>query len=335
MSMNRASHILSSSDWYVAEIVMEVKTEGESLSVINVKYVLIHANSPEDAFDEAEEIGKSNEDSYIGPGDQKITWIYHGLRDLSAVYEDLENGSELLIEEEASVSLEEIREVVAEKMQLNVFKARSRRVPVASIEDVDNLKDIVFDTLRRTIDLIQPPRSRKALEATWNYLDDYYRPMPRHSDGRPYIHHQMPSYYDEVLGFEFFRSGIENWDFSHLTIPRTFFGRSRIKSINFTDTNLSESRMCWNDFEECDFSNADLSRCDMRASIYENCKFTGTVLRGADMRRSSYLNCDFDDADLTDVIALESDKLVQNLLTDDQKAQMKLTKDPGEEPEGG
>ena len=79
--------------------------------------------------------------------------------------------------------------------------------------------------------------------------------------------------------------------------------------MSFAGTDLSESRMCWNDFVGCDFSGADLSGCDMRASKFEQCRFAGASLRGADLRRSSFEGCEFSTADLTGTIAEDSDAI--------------------------
>ena len=147
----------------------------------------------------------------------------------------------------------------------------------------------------------------------------------------------MPNYDDAEPGFSLFRTNVEDADLSSLTLPRTFFGRSSLLRVRFANTDLSESRMCWNDFEECDFSGADLSGCDMRASSFEGCKFVGTILRGADLRRSSFDDCDFTGAELTGAVAEVEDAIgcVEDYLTDGQRSVMVGASDPGPEPPGG
>jgi uncharacterized protein YjbI with pentapeptide repeats len=153
----------------------------------------------------------------------------------------------------------------------------------------------------------------------------------------------MPSIYDErPLGFSYFRSGLEDADRSHLTMPRTFFGRSWLVRVNFAGTDLSESCMCWNDFDDCDFTGAELSGCDMRASIFRRCRFVGAVLGGADLRRSYFKDCDFTGADLTGAVAEDGILCtpsghtgVADCLTREQQAVMTWTPDEGPEPPGG
>jgi BTB/POZ domain-containing protein KCTD9 len=62
---------------------------------------------------------------------------------------------------------------------------------------------------------------------------------------------------DESLGVGFFRTFIEEGDLENLTLPRTFFGRSAVGPISFKNADLSESSLCWNDFNEVDFTDAD------------------------------------------------------------------------------
>jgi uncharacterized protein (TIGR02996 family) len=184
---------------------------------------------------------------------------------------------------------------------------------------------------------------RKSLEETWRYLQAQGAKMPRDPAGRPFVPPQMPSYDDdEPLGFGYFKSGLEDADRSGMTLPRTYFGRSGFSRVRFTDSDLSESRMCWNDFDSCDFSGADLSRCDMRASNFTGCKFVGAMLRGADLHRSYFKGCDFSGADLTGAVA-EGGILytrsghtgLADCLTKEQQAVVMWTSDEGPQPPGG
>jgi uncharacterized protein YjbI with pentapeptide repeats len=148
----------------------------------------------------------------------------------------------------------------------------------------------------------------------------------------------MPSYDDEQpLGFSYFRYRLEEANNSNLTLPRTYFGRSLFRRVTFANTDLSESRICWNDFEKCDFTGADLSACDMRASNFVECKFVDANLRGADLRHSSFENCDFAGADLTETVTGHEDAIgcLQDYLTESQQAVIAWEPDPGPEPPGG
>jgi len=127
----------------------------------------------------------------------------------------------------------------------------------------------------------------------------------------------------------------DNW--SGLSLPRTYFGRSLAERASFVDTDLSESRMCWNDFDDCDFSGADLSGCDMRASIFRRCSFAQAVLLGADLRRSTFDGCDFTGASLAGAVAeaTGSRARLRDLLNAEQRATVSWVEDAGLEPPGG
>lgn len=182
------------------------------------------------------------------------------------------------------------------------------------------------------------PQARKSLEETWRYLEGEGESVPRDAAVRPFVPVRMPSYDDEEpLGFSYFRYRLEDADNSNLTLPRTYFERSLFCRVNFVATDLSESRMCWNDFVECDFSGTDLSGCDLRASNFKGCTFVGAMLRGADLRQSSFEDCDFAGAEPDGAVAEDEDAIgcVQDYLTDDQQAVMVWTEDSGPEPPGG
>ncbi|HWD92767.1 MAG TPA: hypothetical protein VG938_10490 [Verrucomicrobiae bacterium] len=87
--------------------------------------------------------------------------------------------------------------------------------------------------------------------------------------GIPLFPQKPPRHDDEVLGVGFFRTMLADSKLEHLTLPRTFFGRSEIRATSFQDTDLSESTANWNEFIDVDFSAADISRSDFRACVFE------------------------------------------------------------------
>jgi len=179
--------------------------------------------------------------------------------------------------------------------------------------------------------------SRKLLEESWLYLEGLGYEMSRHFDGRPRIHIGPPSIHDPEIGFCRFRSGMDDADVSHLTMPRSFFCRSWLIRVNYSDTDLSESVMCWNDFDDCDFSGADLSDCDMRASNFTRCRFVGAVLRRSDLRLSTFDDCDFTGAELAGAVAegTGSRAELRDILSDEQRLAVSWAEEEGPQPPGG
>jgi hypothetical protein len=137
---------------------------------------------------------------------------------------------------------------------------------------------------------------------------------------------------------DYYKCGLANADYSNLTLPRVFFGRSFVERVNYRNTDLSQSWMCWNDFVDCDLSGADLSGCEMRSSIFRRCRFVGANLAGADLRRSSFEGCDFTGAVLRGTRADEGyadEYELTERLSVEQLEAMEWHEDPGPEPPGG
>ena len=164
------------------------------------------------------------------------------------------------------------------------------------------------------------PISRRSLEDTWSYLEATGISMPRDVHGQPFVPPCMPSHDDEEpLGFDFFRCGHSDADLSNLTLPRTFFGRSSLERVLFRNTDLSESRMCWDDFIECDFTCADLTGCDLRASVFRDCRFTGAIMTNAELRGAGFRHCDFTRAQMKGAKLTHTQRLTVALSQEQKK----------------
>jgi uncharacterized protein YjbI with pentapeptide repeats len=122
--------------------------------------------------------------------------------------------------------------------------------------------------------------SRKSYEETCRQLV-----KQEYIEAAPPMLERMPRSDDvEPLGIQFFKSGVDGADFSDLSLPRTFFGRSKVANTTFRNSNLNEPCPCWNDFIDVDFSEPDLSSSDLRASLYERVLFVGAKLDSLEMR---------------------------------------------------
>jgi len=142
-------YIPKDAKWYVAELVMECRIEGESRNVVHVNIVLVRADSPEEAFEKAEQLGKEGEDSYLNHLDQKTVWIYRGLRDLNVIHDELEHGAELMFEEKIDVSEDVVQGIITTKSQLNVFRSDE---PGDSSKPNYGCKEIMEEVLRMVND---------------------------------------------------------------------------------------------------------------------------------------------------------------------------------------
>ena len=92
---------------------------------------------------------------------------------------------------------------------------------------------------------------------------------------------------DDTLGIEFFRTRVADTDFSNLTLPGLYFGRSEIANCSFRNADIRYSTLCWNDFIDVDFHGACLVDCDLRAALFERCNFEGAEMQGALVNKDS------------------------------------------------
>lgn len=154
-------------------------------------------------------------------------------------------------------------------------------------------------------------------------------------DQSPRLPAAMPQFDDEdPCGISIFRMGMDGDDCRNLEIPRTFFSKSEIANCDFSNTNLSESNLCWNDFISVKFVGADLSSSDLRNSKYQNVDFSLANLSNSDLRHCEFDGCKFTGANMT---AVRLTKLVGESLnlSLEQKTGIDWHDVDGEEAAGG
>jgi uncharacterized protein YjbI with pentapeptide repeats len=150
----------------------------------------------------------------------------------------------------------------------------------------------------------------------------------------PPLPSRIPRYDDEVLGVSFFRTSVRGQQLNDLTLARSYFGRSEISRSAFRNTDLSESVLCWTDFQNVDFSGADLHAADLRASVFVRCDFSRADLSNADLRHSTFDHCTFTGAVVTGA-KLTRAQLNGLKLSREQTAGVALQPHEGPEPGGG
>ncbi|MBC8141526.1 MAG: pentapeptide repeat-containing protein [Armatimonadetes bacterium] len=171
---------------------------------------------------------------------------------------------------------------------------------------------------------------RRSLEEAWAELKNDYD-MPLNRDGSPLVPSGVPLPGDE--GFGALKTGYVYWEMSGYTLPRAFFGRCLIEWANFTNTDLHESRLCWNDFVDCSFRYADLSGADLRASLFVRCRFDHSSLSNADFRGSAFHDCTFSEANVSGCNMVRGVEGIR--LSAEQTATLIWSDEPGAEPPGG
>jgi hypothetical protein len=115
-------YIPEDAKWYIAELVMEFQIEGDSHNVVHVNIVLIRADSPEEAFEKAEQLGREAEDTYKNPDNRTVTVTYRGMRALNVIHDELEHGAELMYEEKIGVCEDKLQAMLTPKSELAIFR---------------------------------------------------------------------------------------------------------------------------------------------------------------------------------------------------------------------
>jgi hypothetical protein len=114
-------YVPESATWYLAEIVQQITLEGDPRNVVHTNLVLVRADSPEEAYRKALELGTAGDQSYEHPDRKRVTFRFRGLHDLNVIHDELEHGAELIYSEDLDLDESTIRQLVAPKEELGVF----------------------------------------------------------------------------------------------------------------------------------------------------------------------------------------------------------------------
>lgn len=225
----------------------------------------------------------------------------------------------------ANRTVELIVTTLEEAERLIEYDGRTPVLPQASGWRTTRTQDMSFNERTSRLSYEESCRMLQELGYTDAGADGTIPPMPD----------RIPQYDDEEpLGVSFFRTFVGEEDLENLTLPRTFFGRSEIGPLSFRNTDLSESNLCWNDFNEVNFEDADLSGSDLRASLYNGVKFVRANLSNTDLRLATFDSCDFTDAKMQGA-KLSAEQVNDIDLTDEQRDAIDWQEFDGEEPRGG
>ena len=115
--------------WWVATIVERYEHFDEDKTKLNrrctawMNTVLIKASNRDEAYRKAIAQGKIGTDSICGPeGGRQGHWVFEGLASLLPIYEQLEDGAEIIWEQAVNVTVKTVRASVKEKRELECFQ---------------------------------------------------------------------------------------------------------------------------------------------------------------------------------------------------------------------
>lgn len=89
-------------NWYIVEIIEKCepveRNETQELRRVTTwgNHHLIKADSPEKAFEKAVKLGKEAEYKFTNTDKIEMEWIFVGIGEILPIYEDIEDGAELM-----------------------------------------------------------------------------------------------------------------------------------------------------------------------------------------------------------------------------------------------
>ena len=126
-------------EWFLADLIQELRVGDAKESTVWINTHLIKATSPEEAFEKATNLGKLCESSWTNTDGEKVVSRFRGLRDLLLIYEKLEDGAEIMWEEQEEISEEEIQEMIKPRALLGAIEAHGANRKKAPIGGTDNV----------------------------------------------------------------------------------------------------------------------------------------------------------------------------------------------------
>jgi catechol 2,3-dioxygenase-like lactoylglutathione lyase family enzyme len=110
-------------NWYLAELVVQLDVQDDPRRVVHLNLCLVEAGDAGEAYDKALALGRAAEQEYLNPAGRRVRLRFLGLRELTEIYEPLEDGAELTFEERIGISDLDARRLVSRRDELAVFRA--------------------------------------------------------------------------------------------------------------------------------------------------------------------------------------------------------------------
>ncbi|WP_435020398.1 DUF4288 domain-containing protein [Tundrisphaera sp. TA3] len=136
--------------WYLANLILEIRIEGDPRNVIHINTRLIKADTPELAYRKAVDLGRAGEMEYDNTNDKLVKCSFRGIRNLEVIQDDLEDGAELFYEEHIGIAENEIRGWAKYRDELSVFAPREKLAEVPNFMPKSIAEDLVAEGMPRT-----------------------------------------------------------------------------------------------------------------------------------------------------------------------------------------
>lgn len=102
--------IINNKNWYLVEIIERCETNAIDdirplrRCIVYGNYHMIKAESVEEAYDKAEKIGREGNFNFKNADKKDMKWEFIGIGDLLPIYEDIEDGAELMFTDYGFIS---------------------------------------------------------------------------------------------------------------------------------------------------------------------------------------------------------------------------------------
>ncbi len=87
---------------YFAELVQELTVEWDPRNVVWRNLTLVHAHSPDEAYDKALRLGQAGDTDYLNPSGKQVAIRFQGISSLDVIHDALEDGAELTFHAETA-----------------------------------------------------------------------------------------------------------------------------------------------------------------------------------------------------------------------------------------
>jgi hypothetical protein len=130
-------------EWYLAEIVQELKVADDQRNVVWRNLTLVHGESPDDAYEQALHLGRSGDTEYLNPAGKLVTIRFQGLSFLDVIHDPLEHGAELTFQSNVGVTPDDLERLLLPKERLQLFRptAKPDGPDVASSEIIREVEE--------------------------------------------------------------------------------------------------------------------------------------------------------------------------------------------------
>jgi hypothetical protein len=144
-------YIPADAKWYLADIIEEIQVQDHPQNVIHINMMLVRADSPEEAYTKAIELGEQSNTSYENSAGSLVTISFRGLRDLYVIHDELEHGAELIYEQKVGLTQGQIAALVREKEHLSVFRPRKGFDPTLPDYAAKDVVDALLNALKQDL----------------------------------------------------------------------------------------------------------------------------------------------------------------------------------------